>query len=736
MSEQRIIEGMVNSVTFTNEDTGFTVCDIDSDGILITAVGTMPGLSAGEYVRLCGNIVMHPNYGEQLKVTSFEKTSPAGEAQILVYLSSGIIKGIGPSTAVKIVNMFGDESLDVIRDDPDRLAEVKGISRAKALAMQESYLLNQSVQNIVMFLAPFGVTPALAVKVYKHFGLTSVSQIQKDPYVLCDVNGIGFRTADKIARQMNADLQSESRIAGGIKYILTAYAQNGNTCMEKEYLVNTSADFLQVDITAIENTLLSMILRAQIISDVHGSTDVIFLPYLYNAELGVARRLYNLQREEHITLKNNFDHYIEKAEEQSGITLSDTQRAACLCAAQNGSVIITGGPGTGKTTIINTIISIMNHAGLRVALCAPTGRAAKRLSETCGTEAKTIHRLLEINFAEDEEKQTFSRCETNPLDEDVIIVDEMSMVDILMMNGLLRALKPGARLVMAGDADQLPSVGAGNVLRDIIECGFIPTCRLTEIYRQAAESMIIVNAHRINGGENPVTGDKNSDFFFMHKTNGTDIQSSLVDVVCRRLPAAYGFDPFTDIQVLTPSRKSMLGVTELNKRLQEELNPPSKNKNQKQIGEIIYRQGDKIMQTRNNYDVTWVNINTNEVGFGAFNGDIGIIQKIDEHNKIVDVLFDGERIVTYSFDELEQTEPAYAVTVHKSQGSEFDAVVIPMFPAPPQLMNRNLLYTALTRAKKLVVLIGREEVLYRMIQNDSRAKRFSGLKYKIDRLAE
>lgn len=734
MDGQRIIEGVVNTVVFTNEDNGFTVCEIDCDGILITAVGIMPGISPGESIRVCGTHTIHPDYGEQIKVSSFEKTVPAGEAQILAYLSSGIVRGIGPSTALKIVTEFGEKSLEIIRDEPEKLAKIKGISKKKAAEMQASYLEKQSVQNIIMFLSPFGVSVSLALKVYKKFGLSAVAEIEKNPYVLCDIQGVGFKTADKIAKNMNADPLSESRLKNGIKYMLSAYGQNGNTYIEKEYLISSASEFLQVDIAAIENIILLMILHGDIIADRINGTDALFLPYLFNAEMGVARRLYALLNEKQINIGDGFEACIKKAEEESGIELSLQQKEACRLAMKSGAVIITGGPGTGKTTIINAIILIMSHAGLEVALCAPTGRAAKRLTETCKTEAKTIHRLLEINYAEDEEKQSFARNETCPLEEDVIIVDEMSMVDIQLMNGLLRALKNGARIIMAGDADQLPSVGAGNVLRDMIDSSVIPTCYLTEIYRQAAESMIIVNAHRINSGQEPYLNIKDKDFFFMRKNEGQDILNTLIDVVCRRLPDAYGFDPFFDIQVLTTSRKTALGVYELNKRMQNELNGDKSGKKEKQIGEYLFREGDKIMQTRNNYDAVWQDINSGEQGMGTFNGDIGIIQKINEQARIVEILFDGERKVSYDFDEMEQTELAYAVTVHKSQGSEFDAVVIPMFPAAPQLMNRNLLYTALTRAKKLAVLIGREDVLYRMIQNDDRARRFSGLRYKIENI--
>ncbi len=530
--------------------------------------------------------------------------------------------------------------------------------------------------------------------------------------------------------QMGVDPSDEARLKNGIQYILTENAQNGHTYLPLDILVSRSAEILGSEISAVENAVTGMLLEGTLMQETAAEGRRMYLPVFFHAEMGVARRVYSIMHTGQTGLGMPMEAAVRAAERQTGIQLSKKQQEALYMVMQNGASVITGGPGTGKTTVINAIIEIMTAANAAVALCAPTGRAAKRMAETCGMEAKTIHRLLELNYTGEGERQVFGRNEEVPLDEDVIIVDEMSMVDLLLMYALLKAMKPGARLIMVGDADQLTSVGAGDVLRDILESGAVPACRLTEIYRQAAESMIVVGAHKINAGEIPEVNRKDKDFFLMRREDGEGILHTICEVCAARLPKAYGLDPLRNIQIISPSRKSALGVSALNPALQARLNPPSANKQEKIIGDFAFREGDKVMQVRNNYDITW-RTEDGEEGEGVFNGDVGIIRTISPRGQFVEVVFDEERIVRYDFTQLEELEMAYAVTVHKSQGSEFEAVIIPMYPCAPQLMCRNLLYTAVTRAKKLVVLVGRESVMHTMIANNRQVERYSGLCAKI-----
>ncbi len=727
------IEGVVSEIIYTNEENGYTVCAVDTGDEEVIAVGIMPSLSAGESVRLYGQWTKHPDYGQQLKVSMYENIIPKSETQILMYLSMGIIKGIGPSTASKIVKEFGERALDIMRDEPLKLTVIRGISENKALQMSESLISKQVMQNLVMFLQPFGVTAAFALKVFKKFGPASVSKIKENPYILCEVDGIGFLTADKLAAKLGVTPDDENRLTHGVLYVLREYSQSGNTYLLREQLTSLSQKLLRCDEVSAENALFNLITRGEIIKENIDGNIACYLPAYFNAEVGVARGLLSLLQKAQPPLCKTFDQTVSLIEKKSGITLSDEQKEACHGACTNNAFIITGGPGTGKTTIINTIISILENENKTVTLCAPTGRAAKRLTETCGVEAKTIHRLLEINFSEGS-NQSFVRCETYPLEEDVIIVDEMSMVDVLLMSSLIKAMKDGAVLIMAGDFDQLPSVGAGNVLCDMINSEKIPFMRLTQIYRQASESMIVVNAHKINKGEMPHLNAKDKDFFLLERESSEDILSTISQLYSKRLPAAYGFDVLSDIQVISPSRKSGLGVIELNKKLQSDINPSTDKKNEKAFGDYVFREGDKVMQIKNDYSISWKNTYTGHEGMGIFNGDIGRILTINNYEKTISILFDEEKKVVYDFSSLEEIEPAYAITVHKSQGSEFPAVIIPMYPSAPQLMNRNLLYTALTRAKQLVVLVGRKECLYKMIKNTNVSVRNSGLRHKLESL--
>lgn len=727
------VEGIIREIIYANEDNGYTVCAAERSSDEFVAVGVMPGISPGETVSFIGEWTSHTEYGPQFRVSSYESIAPKNEMQILMYLSTGVIKGIGPALAQRIVKSFGDKSLDIIRDEPNKLSQIKGISHAKALSMHESLMAKQLMQNLVMFLSPYGVTPQFAVRVFNKFGVDSVSKIKENPYIVCEIDGIGFKTADKMASLMGIDYSDGKRLTYGVLHVLTERTKNGDTFVEKNNLTNECVRLLTADIAPVESTIVSLLKAGKIISERIYNVEALYLPFYYNAEYGTAKILAEMCIKDSGHKNSGFEGTIKTIEREQKIEFSKEQIKACQLAIIHNVLIITGGPGTGKTTIINAIITIMEQSNLSVALCAPTGRAAKRLTETCGIEGKTIHRLLEINFSEGE-KQHFLRCESNPLDEDIIIVDEMSMVDISLMYALLKALKNTARIIMAGDSDQLVSVGAGNVLRDMIASTKIPTIRLNEIYRQAAESMIIVNAHRINCGKKPILNKKDKDFFYIERTTGIDIAETLADLYTRRIPKAYNFNPLTDIQVITPARRTMLGVYELNKRLQEKLNPSDKIKGEKTIGDSVYRVGDKVMQIRNNYTISWKELSTGKEGDGIFNGDIGVIDYINSKAQEIGVIYDAERLVKYDFSGVDELELAYAVTVHKSQGSEFPVVIMPLFPSAPQLMNRNLFYTAVTRARQLVILVGRETVLYRMIENNNETERHSGLKFRLENM--
>lgn len=731
MKELLMIEGTVEDIVYQNEANGYTVCEIMCDNVLTTAVGCMPQLAAGESARLTGEWTTHHEYGEQFKVQYFEKLLPSTVSSILIYLASGIIKGVREATAKKIVTKFGDKSLDIIRDEPLRLAEITGITKIKAQEISASFVENNATRHTLMFLQPFGITTSLALKAHKLFGDDAVEQIKRDPYILCErISGVGFLSVDRIAHVMGIENSHDGRLRSGIKYILMQAAiSEGHTFLPYSLLVEQAINILGVDELTLSNLLTKMRSNAEIYAETKdGEENYYLLPY-YNAELGVAKRLLNLQMKDIKNVDEKIASGIKEAEEESGITLSDEQKFAVNQAVYKGVLVITGGPGTGKTTIIKTIIKIMDKLGLDVCLTAPTGRATKRMSEMCGISAKTIHRLLEIGRMDDDEVQQFSRDENNPIEASCVIVDEMSMVDILLMNSLLRAVATGTRLIMVGDVDQLPSVGAGIVLRDIIDSKAVTVVRLNEIYRQAAKSMIVLNAHRVNKGEYPYLNAADKDFFFMPRATGKAVAETVVELFAGRLTKAYGFDALNQIQALTPVRKTAIGVFNLNKELQKKLNPPNKDKAERIFHDTLFRDGDKIMQIKNNYTLTWQR--EGEEGFGVFNGDIGYIKHIDINSRVVSVVFDDDKSVNYEFMQMDELELAYSITVHKSQGSEFPCVVIPVFSCAPRLMTRNLLYTAITRAKQLVVLVGQETALYRMINNNDEMKRYSSLVDKL-----
>jgi exodeoxyribonuclease V alpha subunit len=728
------IEGTVEEIIFANETNGYTVCGLRSeDNKVITAVGCMPFIHMGEILRLTGRWVTHPDYGEQLKVEGYEKTLPKGTDAIEKYLSSGIIKGVGPSTARKIVEKFGEDTLEIIQYNPGMLAEVKGISLDKAIRIGQAFDEQRELRAVVMFFQDYGISPTFASKIYKVFGERTIEEIRANPYRLADeVFGIGFKTADRIAKSLGIDPASKYRIRSGIKYVLSQASSNGHTFIPEEKLKEYTSQLLEVDLTSIRDALISLIMDKSVCAEKTEEENRIYLSAFYHAELGVCKKLFELSTINFTGNRDNCDDHLQEVQLEEGIVLAENQRLAVREALVNGVMIITGGPGTGKTTIIKSIIRLLEREGCRIALAAPTGRAAKRMTEAAGFEARTIHRLLEIGYMGNEEELVFARNESNPIEADVVIIDEMSMVDILLMNHLLKALEPSTRLVLVGDVDQLPSVGPGNVLKDIIASGMVKTVKLTEIFRQAEESMIIVNAHRINKGELPHLNRKDKDFFFMARNDGNEVVKTVLELCSKRLPERYNYDPLRHIQVLTPTRKGTVGVGNLNLELQKVLNPEHRGKNEKLFRDFTFREGDRVMQVKNNYNLKWEKGEFREVeGMGVFNGDMGIIDRIDHEEQLVTVVYEDDKIVQYDYSILDEIEPSYAVTIHKSQGSEFPVVVLPLYQGPQVLMTRNLLYTAVTRARDFVIIVGSEGILHEMIRNEREALRHSGLIEKL-----
>lgn len=719
------LEGVVENIVYRNEENGYTVIEISDGDDYITAVGIMPQANVGDTVKLTGVYINHRNYGKQFSAQICEICRPTESADILRYLSSGAIKGIGASTAQRLVSEFGEATLDVMETQPERVALIKGISKSKALDFSNQLKSNTGVRTLMLYLGEYGISNTSAVKIYNALGSGCVDRIRENPYILCQGDfGVSFESADFIAKKEKLEPESAVRLRAGITYILRHNERNGHTCLPKEKLILISADFLNVSIDIITERMDEMLFDRTLIGETFDETEFVFTPQLHLSEMYVSSRIKMLLNFSAEKIKD-IDKEIENCEKNDGITYADLQKQAINSALTEGMLVLTGGPGTGKTTTLNAIIKILKNKGKKVLLSAPTGRAAQRMSELTGDEAKTLHRLLEVSW-DKHDNPVFNKNERNQLKCDALIVDEVSMVDTFIFESVMRALPLGCRLVLVGDSDQLPSVGPGNVLGDLIDSEIIPVVRLNEIFRQAQQSLIVTNAHKIVSGQMPVLSETDKDFFFLQRNNKADVTNVIIDLCTNRLPKAYNYSAFDNIQVLSPSKKGELGTSELNIKLQNALNPKSDDKQEVTIGSKTFRTGDKVMQIKNNYDIRWFKDN-GETGEGIFNGDIGIIEKIDKKVKIIRISF-YDKTAAYTYESAADLDFAYAVTVHKSQGNEFDAVIIPMFSGPPQLYYRNLLYTAVTRAKKTLILVGNPHTVEYMVNNNRRTKRYSGLK--------
>ncbi len=723
------LEGSVERVIYTNEDNGYTICDMatSDEGEIVTVVGLMPMIGAGDHLCLYGKWMHNPKYGRQFSVVQYERVMPADQASILRYLASRAIKGIGPKTAQRIVEEFGEDSFDVIENHPEWLASIKGISMKTALSASESFKEQAGIRSAMMFFRDyFGV--ATTVKIYKKWGSNAVEIAKKNPYRLCnEIEGIGFERADSMAEKLGVVGDHPERIMSGLRYVLLQNgSQNGHVCLPREKLRDSAAQMLQVGAEQTDEAISLLLKSGGFRYVLREDRQMIYDAATYDAEKYIARKLILLDSLCASIDLQDIDRLIETEERKSGIRYAFQQKQAISDALRYGVMILTGGPGTGKTTVVRALIHIFDVLGYDIALAAPTGRAAKRLSEATSMEAKTIHRLLEMTY-ESAGHYTFLRNENDLLEEQVIIVDEASMVDNSLMCALLKAVKPGARMIIIGDSDQLPSVGAGNVLRDVIESGRFATVRLNEIFRQAEQSLIVTNAHAINRGDMPRLDVKDNDFFFLRRWGDREIAVTIADLCKNRLPRTYGEMARNGIQVIAPSRKGEAGTENLNVLLQQTLNPPAKQVREHRFRDRIYREGDRVMQTRNNYDILWSRDADDKTGSGIFNGDIGVIEEINEPENEMTILFDDRR-VQYDFSMLEDLDHAYAVTVHKSQGSEYPIVIIPMCSAAAMLLSRNLLYTAVTRAQQMVILVGREEIVDEMVRNNRQTMRYTGLR--------
>ena len=735
-------EGILEEIIFQNEVNGYTVGIFETEEEQFTIIGYLPFISKGDSLKIYGKFVEHKDYGEQFKIETFEKLMPKTLGALEKYLASGNIKGVGPATAKKIINLFGDDTIHVLKFEPDKLAQIKGISKEKAKEISESFVENWEVWQIVGFLEKFGIGAESAKKVYNLLGINAIQEIEADPYILIDISrGVDFNQIDQMAIKLGIDRESQKRITSGIKYALIKITYNGHCCTLKENLIEYVKQLLGVSTEVIEEGLLTLKVNDDIVVENRDGEQWVYLYSFYRTEKNIAERIIKLEQAKNTKKFNNIEKELKLVEEKTDMLLSQKQKEAIKMINENNVTIITGGPGTGKTTIIKSIIEIYKPQKYKIVLSAPTGRAAKRITETTGEEASTLHRLLEIGKLDEE---TFYKkdkeYEGSPIDADIIIVDEVSMVDMFIMSSLLSCIYLGTKLILVGDTDQLPSVGPGSILKDIIASQKIPTVHLNQIFRQAAKSKIIVNAHRVNEGNKFIQKDDpnleenpKEDFFFIKENNPEKILEQVLSLCNGRLKKFGDYDFFENIQVLTPTKKGMLGTKELNKALQQELNPHREGEPEKLSMGATFRIGDRVMQTKNNYDMYWEKKDGKslEVGNGVFNGETGTITNINEKEKNIRIKFDDEKVCWYEFNDLEQIEHSYCVTIHKAQGSEFDVVIMVIPQAAPMLLTRNLLYTGITRAKKLLIVIGYEKVVDYMIKNVDSKKRNTGLEYKL-----
>ena len=726
--------GEVEQVVYRNENNQYTVLQMLSGDDMVTVVGSFPMVGAGEELRVYGRWESHAAYGPQFRAEAFQRDRPATTGAMLKYLASGAIRGVGPALAARIVEAFGVNALEVIEEDPERLAQVKGITQQKALEISEELRRVNGVRELMAYLGEFGVAPESALLVWKQYGEESIGCVQEEPYLLCAPEiGLSFGIADSVAQSMECPPDDIGRVMAGVLYVLRHNLDNGHTCLPKDRLFVTAAKMLGVHQELVEEAVDNLLGNFQLMEEEMGGKRTCFLQQQHICEEYIAGRMRAMLASPAVRLPGA-SVQIGLIEERQGIRYADKQRAAIQAAMEQGILILTGGPGTGKTTTLNAMIHILKLAGERVLLAAPTGRAAKRMSELTGQEAKTIHRMLQVEWDE-LDNPVFNRNERNPLECECLVIDEMSMVDAYLFESVLRALPLGCRLILVGDSDQLPSVGAGNVLGDLIASGMFPTVQLREIFRQSMESLIVTSAHRIVEGRRPELNRHNSDFFFLRGAEPTAAQELVTDLCSRRLPKSYGYSPVEDIQVLCPSRKGELGTVELNKLLREAINPPAPDKPQVKVGGQLFRQGDKVMQVRNDYNLPWSRDDETE-GQGVFNGDMGVVTSIDKPGGALTVRIDDKNVLYDLEHAAQELEPAYAVTVHKSQGNEFTAVVMPLLKVPGQLRYRNLLYTGVTRAKKLLILTGEPAVLDEMIANNKKTRRYTGLLWFLRRDGE
>ncbi len=745
------LEGQVIDIIYKNEINSYTVATFETtNSEEATIVGYLPFVNEGDNLKITGDIVKHPDYGEQFKIATFEKIMPTTPEALEKYLANGNFRGIGPATAKKIVDKFGKDTINVIKLEPQKLTLIKGINKEKALEIAEQFLANWEIWQIVGFLDKFGIGPQSAENVYKKLGEGALEKISENPYILLDVaSKVNFEKVDKIALELGVDQSNYKRVRSGIKYGLEKIGLNGNSCVLYDNLLKYEQDLLNVDINSIEDTIINMKAKEELVlEERENGQEWVYSKPFYEAEKNIAEKIIGLRNAENVKVIKTLKKDLDGIEKNIDIKLSEKQKEAIESINENNVCIITGGPGTGKTTIIKAIIELYKKHGMKPVLCAPTGRAAKRMTETTGEEAKTLHRLLEIAGMADDTDNFNTNLLVTPIDGDIIIVDEASMLDMFLMNYLVKAIYKGTKLVLVGDIDQLPSVGPGSVLKDLIDSEQVYTIRLNQIFRQAAKSKIIVNAHRVNEGKNFIEGKiKNTkldeenielldDFFYINEVNQEKIQQTVISLCKGRLKTYGDYDFLSNIQIITPTKKGKLGTKELNILVQKELNPLEEEKNEKEFGDIKFREQDRVMQTKNNYNILWEKEYDEEfkkeLGNGIFNGELGIIENINKENKTIKVKFDDGKIATYDNADLEQLEHAYAITVHKSQGSEFDVVILVVSQSAPMLLTRNLIYTAMTRAKKLLIVIGPQSVVNYMIQNNTTKQRNTGLKFKLE----